>query len=114
MNGHHSYRKQLREEFVMTRSWFVVAMALALGGCATSFTGDAHVEDGPAGCEKKCAGWGEEFVGMVAMGEYSDACVCRVRGKQVSAADATSVAGAAAGVVLQMRAAQQQRAAMMH
>ena len=101
----------------MVRTILLAGLMYCVTGCATSFTGDAHVEDGPAGCEKKCSGWNEDFVGMVAMGEYSDACICRVRGKQVSQADVAGVAGGATGVVLQMRRARERAAAasmMMH
>jgi hypothetical protein len=95
----------------MTRAFMTIAVVFSLAGCATSFTGEAHVEGGPAGCARKCAAWNEDFVGMVAMGEYSDACVCRVRGGQVSQADTAAVAGAATGVVLQMRRAQERAGA---
>jgi hypothetical protein len=81
-----------------------------LAGCATSFTGDAHVENGPAGCQAKCQAWGQDFVGMVALGEYSDACICRVPGKQASIKDdASAVAGGAVGVMMQMRRMQSQQ-----
>jgi hypothetical protein len=101
------------EEAMMQKlGWsFVFAAACGLVGCATSFTGEAHVEGGPAGCQKKCEAWGMDFAGMVAMGEYSDACVCHVRGKQAAASesqDIAAVAGGAAGVVLQARRAQEQ------
>lgn len=79
-------------------------------GCATSFTGDAHVVGGAAGCEAKCKAWGLEFAGMVAMGEYSDACVCRRPGEKTALLDdAASAAGSAAGVVMHMRRAEEQR-----
>jgi hypothetical protein len=82
----------------------VAALAACLVGCATSFVGEAHVEGGPSGCMQKCRAWGEEFVGMVAMGEYSDACICRVPGRTVAIADAAgAIAGGAAGVVMQRR-----------
>ena len=75
-----------------------------LVGCATHFTGEAHIEGGPAGCQAKCQSWGQEFVGMIAMGEYSDACICRVPGKQVSLNTiAGGIGGGAAGVMMQMR-----------
>jgi hypothetical protein len=85
---------------------FVIALVSATMalGCATAFTGEAHVEGGPKGCAAKCSAWGQEFVGMIAMGEYSDACVCRVPGKQVAIAEiAGAVGGGAAGVVMQTR-----------
>lgn len=81
---------------------------VAVVGCATNFTGSPHVEDGRAGCEKKCKAQGMEVAGMVYMGEYSDACVCSVPGQAAGNKRklVASVAGAgagAAGVVLQMR-----------
>jgi hypothetical protein len=97
----------------MMRRMIGLALVLGLAGCATSFTGEAHVEGGPAGCQKKCEGWGMDFAGMVALGEYSDACVCHVRGKQASASDSSdiaAIAGGAAGVVMQTRRAQEQAA----
>lgn len=96
----------------MFRALLLSGIVCCVGGCATSFHGDAHVEEGPAGCEKKCSEWNEEFVGMVAMGEYSDACICRVRGKQISQADVAGVGGAAAGVAMQMERAREQEASM--
>jgi len=75
-----------------------IVLAFGVSACATSFTGEAHVEGGPHGCAEKCQKWGEEFVGMVALGEYSDACVCRVPGRTVAFEDVAGVAGGAAGV----------------
>ena len=92
--------------------WFT-GSTLFTGACATSFTGSAFVEDGRSGCEAKCKGQGMEVAGMVYMGEYSDACVCTVPGKTASAskqlvASAGAVAGASAGVVMQMRRNEEQ------
>ncbi len=84
----------------------VMILVLVSTGCATSFTGSAHVEEGRAGCERKCQGQGLEMTGMVYMGEYSSACVCEVPGASgggSSAAAGGASAGAAAGVVMQMR-----------
>ena len=94
----------------------IVRVALIAGfgtACATSFTGSAHVEDGRKGCEQKCKGQGMELVGMVYMGEYSDACVCAVPGQSGSVrthmvASAGAVAGGASGVVMQMRRQEEQ------
>ena len=93
---------------------FCACLLLACFGsaCATSFTGSAHVEEGRNGCERKCNGSGMEVVGMVYMGEYSDACVCSVPGrtgaaKQQLFAGASAVAGGTAGVVMQMRSQEQ-------
>jgi hypothetical protein len=90
-----------------------MVIAFGLTACATSFTGNAHIEGGPAECNQKCNAWGLEFAGMVAMGEYSDACICNVKGKNVSQAGAAAVAGGSAGVVMQMRRQQQQQQTTM-
>ena len=83
------------------------------GGCATSFTGSPYVENGRSGCEAKCKGQGMELIGMVYMGEYSDACVCGTPGRSASSdshaiAAAGAVAAGSAGVVMQMRRQQEQ------
>jgi hypothetical protein len=85
---------------------------LLTSGCATSFTGSAFVESGRAGCDAKCKAAGFECVGMVYMGEYSDACVCGVPGRSASALSPglASVGAGAAGVVMQMRRQQEQQA----
>lgn len=93
-------------------------MGLVLAGCATSFTGSAHVENGRSGCEAKCRGQGMELAGMVYMGEYSDACICATPGQSAARrsrllASGGATAGGAAGVVMQMRA-QEERQASMH
>lgn len=74
--------------------------------CATTFTGSAHVEDGAEGCRRKCAAWGLNFGGMVAMGEYSSACICVVEGTSGKKASAAATS-AAVGVVMRMRERQQ-------
>ena len=95
------------------KSWMMslmLVMTAAGSGCATSFTGSAHVEEGRAGCERKCAGQGLAMSGMVYMGEYSSACVCEVPGASGSSgSSAGAAAGGATGVVMQMRAAQEQQ-----
>ncbi|HET7825188.1 MAG TPA: hypothetical protein VFK90_07630 [Anaeromyxobacter sp.] len=84
----------------MTRAVLAVLAAACLGGCFAQFTGAAKVKNGPAGCRSACEGWGMELVGMVKMGEYSDGCICQVRG----AAPGSAAAGAAAAVDVQMGA----------
>lgn len=86
----------------------------AVTGCATSFTGDAHVPDGATGCRSACSAQGLEMVGMVIMGEYSDGCICKVRREAASkdALEELAVQGAgtaAVGVVSAMRAREQQQ-----
>ena len=90
-----------------------VSIALSTVACATSFTGEAHVEGGRSGCAAKCQAWGMDLTGMVAMGEYSDACVCRLKGAQAQAADESAVAGGTVGVALQMQAQRRNQMVMM-
>jgi hypothetical protein len=91
----------------------VVFVAMALFGCATSFVGEANVENGRAGCEAKCKAQGMDLAGMVYMGEYSDACVCEVPGKTAASSrrdmlvGAAGSGGGAAGVWMQMQAAKE-------
>jgi len=84
----------------------------AVSGCATAFTGDAHVPGGAAGCRDVCGAYGMDLAGMVAMGEYSDGCICKVRGQAASTGSGElAVAGAApaaVGVVMAMRRRQEQ------
>ena len=86
----------------------LVTVATVLCGCATSFTGSAHIDGGRSGCEQKCAGQGLAMSGLVYMGEYSSACVCSVPGSAGNGS-AASVGGGAAGVVMQMRRQQEQQ-----
>jgi hypothetical protein len=90
------------------------AVALTATGCATSFTGDPHIENGRSGCEAKCRGEGMALAGMVFMGEYTSGCVCAVPGQTAStahvlASSGAQAGGAAAGVVMQMRRQQEQQ-----
>jgi hypothetical protein len=94
----------------MTKRSVGVVLAVCFGvlSCATSFTGSPYVEGGRSGCEAKCRAAGMEVVGLVYMGEYSDACVCGVPGRAASRsrllAQATAaIAGAGAGVAMQMQ-----------
>jgi hypothetical protein len=61
----------------------MVATLGVLTGCATSFTGSAKV-DGPKECREVCDKWGMDLAGMVAMGEYTNGCICRVKGERLS------------------------------
>lgn len=98
------------------------ALALCLlTACQTQFQGDPKVPNGPAGCVEICRSWRMELVGMIAMGEYSDGCICEVPGRAPSAPGAPSAAvravgaagPAAAGVFMQMQRAEQQRQQQM-
>jgi hypothetical protein len=94
---------------------FCLVSFLAAGasaGCATAFTGGAHVPGGAAGCSKVCGSYGMDLAGMVAMGEYSDGCICKVRGQTAAGSSAElAVAGAgpaAVAIVLQTRASERE------
>ena len=86
-------------------SWCLFLLLLA--GCATpltTFTGGAKIKGGPSGCEAKCNEWAMELVGMVALGEYTDGCICKKKGSQLSMQDvgetlSLSLAGSSGGVV---------------
>ncbi len=74
----------------MKRLLLWTLIMLPLTGCATEYTtfqGGAKIKDGPSGCEAKCKEWGMELVGMVALGEYSDGCICKKKDSQLSTKD---------------------------
>ncbi len=77
----------------------IVLSLLILSGCATTFYGDAHIT--PRQCVEKCKSWGMVLDGMVSMGEYSDACVCRKKTDNFS--KMTSNASGVVAVVSRMR-----------
>ncbi len=82
--------------------WFL--LVLMLTGCATTFMGSAKIKGGPSECEAKCKEWGMELVGMVALGEYTDGCICKKKGLQLSMQDIgetviLSSAGSVSGAV---------------
>ena len=87
---------------------FCLLSVLILTGCATSFSGSAHVT--PQECQAKCESWGMTLDGMVAMGEYSDACVCGKNGRTTKVAP---VDAGAVGVILQMERQRQAALASM-
>ncbi len=84
---------------------------LALGGLlastmvvgCTTFYGSATVNNGVAGCRAKCQAWDMELAGMLAMGEYSDGCICQVKGSAMSEQTVNAVTGGVEGVATQMR-----------
>lgn len=84
-----------------------LAVMFTASGCATSFTGSAKVES-PKDCVKTCDEWGMDLAGMVAMGEYTNGCICRVKGEKLSLRGIGNVilgsaggAGGTAGVYMQ-------------
>lgn len=80
-----------------------VGFLVVLTGCATSFKGEAHIT--PVQCVAKCQSWGMEIDSMVAIGEYSSACVCKPKFKSTnsSSSSSSSPAASAVGVIEQMR-----------
>ncbi len=53
---------------------------------------------------------GQELAGMVQMGEYSNGCICQVKGKTVTSSAAAAAIPAITGVVMQLRRAADQNA----
>jgi hypothetical protein len=88
---------------------WVLSLGFVLAGCATSFTGSAHIEGGRGACQSKCAGQGMQMAGMVYMGEYSSACVCEVPGANVDVAAVAAPTAGVAGVEMQRQQQEQQR-----
>lgn len=84
----------------------LVCVLSLFASCATEFYGEAHIT--PKQCEAKCTSWNMEMDAMVAMGEYSDACVCRKKESMNKAATSGATGAGAIGTILQMRAQQQQ------
>jgi hypothetical protein len=80
----------------------LVASAFAVLSCATTFSGSSKVPNGAAGCRAICSSYGMELTGMVALGDYSDGCICEIPGKRASAGAAT--AAVAQSVIMQERA----------
>ena len=63
-----------------------LSFPLMLGCATTAFAGAARVEGGPRGCYHKCRDQRMEMESFVYMGEYSTACVCRLRPRRAVAA----------------------------
>jgi hypothetical protein len=78
----------------MKKAILAAVVSTWLGGCITQLAGTPKVQNGPAGCKKVCDEWSMDLVGMVKMGEYSDGCICQVRGAggRISLREAASAA----------------------
>ena len=95
---------------------------LFLTSCTTVFYGNAKVVGGPKQCEEKCKAWDMELAGMVAMGEYTDGCICKKKGTQLSMKEVGQVVlfsaaggnGGTVGVNAQMRAQSSSQNAQPH
>jgi len=91
-----------------------LVVAIASAACATTFTGSPKVTHGAAGCRAICTSYGMELAGMVALGEYSDGCICEVAGKHASSAGAAGAAAAAVMVDMANRSQQASDVAPPH
>ena len=89
----------------------LATLALAAGGCATTFYGSPEIKGGRAQCEQVCAAWKMELAGMVQMGDYSNGCICQVPGKIIAPQALATAGKAIAGVWVQTQAAQAAAAA---
>ena len=105
------------------RNLLLVALTLIACACTpiTAFYGDPKVPEGPSGCEAICTAWNMELVGMVALGEYSDGCICQKKGSEVSLQDvgqvvilsSLGVSGAVVGAEMDARKRREDMAAAM-
>ena len=79
-------------------------LALGLGGCPTTFSGNSYVVGGRPGCEKMCKKSKMRMSGMVFLGEYSSACICEVIPKpaEQTAPEPTAAVGAVGAAVASM------------
>lgn len=85
--------------------------ASAFAACVpnTTFQGSAKVPNGAVGCRAMCSAEGMELAGMVIMGEYSDGCICTLPGQNQARVSTASAQAAAAGVRMQMDAAEEEQ-----
>jgi hypothetical protein len=89
----------------------VIVSVFAMLSCTTTetaFRGSAKVPNGAAGCQARCSSYGMELAGMVALGNYSDGCICEVPGRR-SGASAAAGSGAAVAAAMEEIRLQQQR-----
>ncbi len=87
--------------------FFASTILLFTSSCTTQFLGSAKINGGPTACRNKCQNWGLQFAGMIAMGEYSDGCICRdPKIKADISLESAAAQAAAAGVAMQMQAEQ--------
>jgi hypothetical protein len=81
----------------------VVLPVFAMLSCATTFSGSAKVPNGVEGCKARCSSYGMELIGMVALGDYSDGCICEVPGRRAAVSGGVASGAAAAAVMEAMR-----------
>jgi hypothetical protein len=84
-----------------------MGMAALLAGCQmqTSFRGDAMYPGGAPACRVNCQREGLEMSSFVYSGEFATSCVCS---PPSAPPQASTDASAAVGVVMQMRAADEE------
>jgi hypothetical protein len=107
--------KRLCLRIILVLGFLAIGVAaITVLGCATTFMGSARVQSGPSGCRAKCAAWDMELAGMVAVGEYSDGCICEVPGRRSDTGASIATGAAAVGTIQQMRQQQASQQAAHH
>ena len=86
----------------------LVVPVFAMLSCATTFTGAAKVPNGVEGCKARCGSYGMELIGMVALGDYSDGCICEYPNRRSAMSGAAASGAAALAVMEDMRRRAQQ------
>jgi hypothetical protein len=74
--------------------WPLLLVVASVCGCATQFMGNAKIAGGKNQCLEICKAWDMELTGMVAMGEYTNGCICQVPAKTSASRDAATTAAA--------------------
>jgi hypothetical protein len=95
----------------MKKFYLLLFVLILFSSCRTQFFGSPYIEEGRFGCEKICASWDMELVGMVAMGEYSNGCICQKKEADLSINDvgqsiilsSTGTGAAVSAVITQMQ-----------
>lgn len=96
---------------------FPLCVFFLMAGCTTVFYGSPKIQGGRMQCEEICENWDMTLAGMVALGEYTDGCICQVKDASLSVNDvgqtvinSSSIGGGGAdGVFMQMQRQQQQQ-----
>jgi len=104
------------------KNFYLIILSLFLTGCYTTFMGNPKIQGGRIQCESICENWDMELAGMVALGEYSDGCICKVKESSISMEEvgetvinsAGGLVGGADGVYMQMKRRQQQQQQQQH
>ncbi len=102
---------------------YLIPFLLFLTGClTTTFYGSPKIQGGRIKCEEICKNWDLELAGMVALGDYTDGCICKVKESSLSINEAGEavlnsaggLGGGSNGVYMQMQREQPQQQQNMH